>query len=44
MGEGVAEKAGVLEKWENSRGIWESSFLSNEKEAVEYLSIWCDDE
>ena len=40
----VAEIGGVLDKRENSRGIWESSILSKKNELVEYLSIWCGDE
>ena len=44
MEEMVAEIGGVLDKRENSRGIWESSILSKKNELVEYLSIWCGDE
>ena len=44
MEEMVAEIGGVLVKWDNSGGIWESSILSKKNELVEYLSVWCGDE
>ena len=40
----MAEKGGVLVKWDNSGEIWESSILSKKNELVEYLSVWCGDE